>query len=114
MNARAGDNSQFKLSVTLVKMLSISVTKADTLLKHILCDTADDMTSMDKLNCAEDCHIGWTAFQNLDPWFNSWENFLVKFGFTNHNAMVSLCLRMVQCVKSYTWMRLVSCLMRAM
>ena len=42
---------------------------------------------MDKLNCAEDRRtIRWTSFKNLDLWFNSWETFLVKFGFTNHNA----------------------------
>ena len=42
---------------------------------------------MDKLNCAEDRRtIRWTSFKNLDLWFNSWETFLVEFGFTNHNV----------------------------
>ena len=40
MNARAADNTRFKLIATLVKTLSISSTEADTLLKRLLRDTA--------------------------------------------------------------------------
>jgi len=72
MNACAGDNTRFNLIATLVKMLSISSTEADTLLKRMLPDTAEDTMSVDKLNCAEDRCIRWTTFQNLDLWFNSW------------------------------------------
>ena len=81
MNARAGDNSRIKLIDTLVKTLSISSTKASTLLTRLLRDTAED-----KMNCAEDRRIRWTTFQNLDLWFNSWEFFLIEFGFAYHNA----------------------------
>jgi len=86
MNARAGDNSRIKLIHTLVKTLSISSTEASTLLTHLLRDTAEDTMSADKLNCAEDRRICWTTFQNLDLWFNSWEFFLIEFGFAYHNA----------------------------
>ena len=54
MNACAGDNTRFNLIATLVKMLSISSTEADTLLKRMLPNTAEDTMSADKLNCAED------------------------------------------------------------
>jgi hypothetical protein len=39
-----------------------------------------------KLNCAEDQRVRWTTYQNLDLWFNSWEVFLVEYGFANRNA----------------------------
>ena len=75
---------------TLVKTLSISSTEANTLLKRMLHDTADDEMSADKLNCAEDRRICWTTFQNLNLWFNSWETILVEFEFAYHNANVKL------------------------
>ncbi len=28
----------------------------------------------------------WMIYQNLDLWFNSWEVFLVEYGFAHHNA----------------------------
>ena len=37
--------------------------------------------AMEKLNCAEDCCILWTMYQNLSLWFDSWEVFLVDYGF---------------------------------
>ena len=66
MTARAGDNSRIKLIDMLVKTLSISSTKASTLLTRLLRDTAEDTMSADKLNCAKDRRICWTTFQNLD------------------------------------------------
>ncbi len=47
--------------------------------------TAQDI-HMEKLNCAEDRHVRWTTYQNLKLWFDSWENFLVEFGFTTHDT----------------------------
>ena len=76
-----------------VKTLSISSTEANTLLKCMLHDTADNKMSADKLNCAEDRRICWTKFQNLNLWFNSWETFLVEFGFAYQNANVKLMFK---------------------
>ena len=38
------------------------------------------MLNAENLNSAEDHHIRWTAFQNIDLWFDSWEGFLVAHG----------------------------------
>jgi hypothetical protein len=43
-----------------------------------------------RLNCAEDRLIRWTTFQNLDLWFDSWETFVVKYGFATINPDGSL------------------------
>jgi hypothetical protein len=43
-----------------------------------------------RLNCAEDRLIRWTTFQNLDLWFDSWETFVVKYGFATINPDKSL------------------------
>jgi hypothetical protein len=47
-------------------------------------DTAID-NKASKLNCAEDRRIRWTTYQNLDLWFDSWEVFVVEYGFATIN-----------------------------
>ena len=71
---------------TLVKTLSISSTEAEKLLKRLLHDNAIKTMSADKLNGSEDRRTRWTMFQNLDLWFDSWETFLVDFGFAHYNV----------------------------
>ena len=87
MNTHAADNTRFKLIATLVKILSISLTEADTLLKLLIRDTAIETMRVDKLNGSEDRRIRWTTFQNLDIFGSTAGRlFLVKFGFTHLNV----------------------------
>jgi hypothetical protein len=51
---------------------------------RVVRDTATDINA-EKMNCAEDRCIRWTTFQNLDLWFDSWEKFVVKYGFATIN-----------------------------
>ena len=81
MNARAGDNTRTKLIVTLVKTVGITSSEAGKLLSRLLRDTAEETMDAEKLNCAEDRRIRWTTFQNIDLWFDGWQNFLVAHGF---------------------------------
>ena len=39
----------------------------------------------DKLNCAEDRRIRWTTAGNLKLWFDTWEKFVVEYGFATIN-----------------------------
>jgi hypothetical protein len=69
---------------TLAKTLNLGTTKATNLIDRVVRDTATDIHAA-KLNCAEDRRIRWTMYQNLDLWFNSWEAFVVEYGFTTIN-----------------------------
>ena len=55
------------------------------LLNHVIHDTAIDINA-DKLNCAEDCCVRWTTEDNLKLWFDTWEKFIVKYGFATINT----------------------------
>ncbi len=68
----------------LAKTFDIRMVAVTELLNCIVCDTAIDIDA-DKLNCAEDCRIRWTTYQNLDLWFDSWEVFVVEYGFATIN-----------------------------
>jgi hypothetical protein len=68
----------------LAKMLNLGTTEATNLIDRIVRDTAMDIHAA-KLNCAEDRRIRWTTYQNLDLWFNSWEVFVVEYGFATIN-----------------------------
>ena len=92
MNARAGNNIRTKLIVTLVKTMGITSSEASKLLFRLLCDTAKETMNAEKLNSAEDRHIHWTTFQNIDLWFDSWEGFLVAHGFGEINENGELVL----------------------
>jgi len=85
MNARSGDNSRKKLMTMLVKTMDIETSEAGKLLDRLLRDTAQDIHA-EKLNCAEDRRVRWTTYQNLKLWFDSWEKFLVEFGFATYDA----------------------------
>jgi hypothetical protein len=89
MNACAGDNSRAKMIPIFAKTFSIRTVKATGLLNRVIRDTATDI-NCEKMNCAEDRRIRWTTYQNLDLWFDSWETFLVKYGFTTINKDGSL------------------------
>ena len=80
MNACAGDNSRKKLIPMLMKTFDIGTIEATGLLHCVVCDTAIDINAV-KLNCAEDRRIRWTTYQNLALWFDSWEAFLIDYGF---------------------------------
>jgi hypothetical protein len=89
MNACAGDNSRAKLIPMFSRTLNISTVQATGILNRVIRDTVTDIHA-DWLNCAEDCHIRWTTFQNLDLWFDSWEKCVVEYGFTTINPDGSL------------------------
>jgi hypothetical protein len=105
MNARAGDNTRTKLIVTLVKTVGITSSEAGKLLSRLLRDTAEETMDAEKLNCAEDRRIRWTTFQNIDLWFDGWQNFLVAHGFGTIDRMASLSLRTLQHRVSSIWMK---------
>jgi hypothetical protein len=69
----------------LVKTMNMKSHEAGKLLDWLRCDTAQDVHA-EKLNCAKDRCVRWTTYQNLKLWFDSWEKFLVKFGFTTYDA----------------------------
>ena len=64
----------------LVKTFDIGTIEATGLLHRVVRDGAIDINA-GKLNCAEDCRIRWTTYQNLALWFDSWEAFLIEYGF---------------------------------
>ena len=80
MNACAGDNSRKKLIPMLMKTFHIESIKATGLFNCVVCNTAIGINA-GKLNCAEDRRIRWTTYQNLALWFDSWEAFLIEYGF---------------------------------
>ncbi len=84
MNACAGDNSRKKMIPMLAKTFNIGTLEATNLIDHVVQDTSTDIHAS-KLNCAEDRCIRWTTYQNLDLWFNSWEAFVVEYGFATIN-----------------------------
>jgi hypothetical protein len=69
-----------KMIPIFAKTFNIGTVKASRLLNRVVRDTATDINA-EKMNCAEDRRIHWTTYQNLDLWFDSWEMFLVKYGF---------------------------------
>ncbi len=69
----------------LAKTFDIGTIETTGVLNCIACDMATNINA-GKLNCAEDCRIRWTMYQNLDPWFDSWEVFFVNYGFTTTNS----------------------------
>ena len=85
MNVCAGDNSRKVMIPMLAKTFNIGTIEATGLLNRVVCNTATDINAV-KLNCAEDCRIRWMTYQNLDLWFDSWEVFLVDYGFTTINT----------------------------
>jgi len=64
----------------LIKTFHIGTIKATGLLNCVVRDTAIDINA-NKLNCEEDRRIRWTTYQNLGLWFDSWEAFLIDYGF---------------------------------
>ncbi len=70
----------------LAKTFNIGTIEETELLNCIVRDTATDINAV-KLSCAEDCHICWMMYQNLDLWFDtSWEVFLVNYGLATVNT----------------------------
>ncbi len=80
MNACAGDNSRKMMIPMIAEMLNTGTVKATGVLNRVVRNTAIEINA-EKLNCAEDCRIHWTTYQNLSLWFDSWEVFLVDYGF---------------------------------
>ena len=85
MNACAGDNSRAKMIPMFAKTFNIGTVQATGLLNRVVRDTATDINAK-KMNCAEDRRIRWTTLQNLDLWFDSWEMFVVEYGFATINT----------------------------
>jgi hypothetical protein len=63
-----------------MKTFDISSPQVILLLNQVTHDTAFDINA-NKLNCSKDRCIRWTTYQNLDLWFDSWEIFLIHYGF---------------------------------
>jgi hypothetical protein len=82
MNACAGDNSRKNLIPKLMETFHIGTIDATGLFNRVVRDTAIDINAV-KLNCAEDCRIRWTTYQNLALWLDSWEAFLIDYGFAS-------------------------------
>jgi len=89
MNACTGDNSWAKMIPMFAKTFDIGTVQATGLLFRVVRDTATDI-SAEKMNCAEERRIRWTSLQNLDLWFDSWETFIVEYGFATINTDGSL------------------------
>jgi hypothetical protein len=89
MNACAGHNSRAKMIPTFAKTFDIGTVQATGLFIRVIRNTATDIKA-EKINCAEDCCIRWTTFQNLELWFDSWETFVVEYGFATINTDGSL------------------------
>jgi hypothetical protein len=104
MNACAGDNSQKNLIPMLMKTFHIGTIEATGLLNRVVRDTAIDINA-DKLNCAEDRRIRWTTYQNLALWFDSWEAFLINYGFTIISRIGELIIEETIKTNSSIWMR---------
>jgi hypothetical protein len=85
MNACTGDNSRAKMIPMFAKTFNIGTVQATGLLNRVVRDTAIDINA-EKMNCAEDRRIRWTTLQNLDLWFDSWETFVVEYGFATINT----------------------------
>ena len=85
MNACAGENSRKEMIPMLVKTFNIGTIEATGLLNCIVHNMSTDINAV-KLNCAEDPCNRWMTYQNLDLWFDSWEVFLVDYGFTIVNT----------------------------
>jgi hypothetical protein len=89
MNACAGENTRKKVIPMLTKVFDIGMVAAGKLLDRVICDTSETV-SAEKLNCVEDRRIHWTTHQNLSLWFDSWETFVVEYGFATINTDGSL------------------------
>ncbi len=80
MNVCTSDNSRKMMIPILAKTFNISTGKAKGLFNHVVRDKTTKINA-EKLNCAEDRCICWTTYQNCDLWFDSWEVFVVEYGF---------------------------------
>jgi hypothetical protein len=101
INACAGDNSRKMMIPMIAKTLNIGTAEVKGILNCIVCNTAKEINA-EKLNCLEDCHIWWTTYQNLDLWFDCWDVFVVKYGFTtiNSNSKLHLDEKMKKCISN--------------
>jgi hypothetical protein len=71
--------------VTVAETVNVSTVEATGILSRLIRDTADNIHGY-KLNCAEDRRIRWTTYQNLELWHDSWDDFLVQYGFATIDA----------------------------
>ena len=84
MNALAGNNMRKSMIPILVQTFNIQTLNATELLNRVIRDTAIDINTV-KLNCAEDRRVRWTKRGNLELWFDTWETFVVEYGFATIN-----------------------------
>ena len=84
MNALAGNNTRKSIIPTLAQ-INIQTLDDTKLLNRVIRDTAIDINAV-KLNCAEDCRVRWTTRGNLHLWFDTWEQFVVEYGFATINV----------------------------
>jgi hypothetical protein len=80
LNKCAGMNVPDKMIPNFVKTLQTSQKAAANILDRVVQDTAINLTNS-KLHAAEEQRVRWTTYQNLDLWFDSWERFLLDYGF---------------------------------
>ena len=69
-----------KLIPLIAETMKIRVNSSAELIKRLCRDTAIDMKA-DRLSFAEERRVRWTAFSNLEMWFNNWEKTLIDLGF---------------------------------
>ena len=80
INALAGNNTRKNMIPILAQTFNIRTPDATALLNRVIRNTAIDINAV-KLNCAEDRRVRWTTEGNLQLWFDSWEQFVVEYGF---------------------------------
>jgi hypothetical protein len=73
------------------KTFDISTVETTGLLNRVILDTAYDIIA-EKLNCAEDRRIRWTTYQNLALLFDTWEAFLIRYGFATTSQTEELVI----------------------
>ena len=85
MNALAGNNTRKNMIPILAQTFNIQTLDATELLNRVIRDTAIDINAV-KLNCAEDRRVRWTTHGNLNLWFDTWQQFVVEYGFATINV----------------------------
>ena len=82
MNACAGENTRKKVIPMINNVFDIGIVAAGKLLDRVIRYMAENVRA-EKLNCG----IRWTTHQNLSLWFDSWEVFLIEYGFATINTI---------------------------
>ncbi len=80
LNKRSGLNVRDRMISNFATVLCTIRKAVEKVLDRVIRDTAINLTNT-KLNAAEEWRVRWTTYQNLSLWFDSWERFLLDYGF---------------------------------